>query len=240
MSFVPNKNVEEYKNRVKKEAEVLVKDVFPNKVVFLDNLMRTEQLSMNSVSNFVVDLNVPHPSNCLVENDGPSAKKLKLDNSLEGSKVYALPNGEVACNEPLSKLIDQVKPLLRDLIEHANQIKMWITYLIPRIEDGNNFGVSIQEDTIAEARQVESDAATYLDQVSRYFLTRAKIVTKLAKYPHVQDYRRAIQELDEKEFLSLRLVVCELRNHYCSLHDMILKNIDKIKKPRSCNAENLY
>lgn len=91
---------------------------------------------------------------------------------------------------------------------------MWITYLIPRIEDGNNFGVSIQEDTIAEARQVESDAATYLDQVSRYFLTRAKIVTKLAKYPHVQDYRRVIQELDEKEFLSLRLVVCELRNHY--------------------------
>ncbi|CAD5110850.1 DgyrCDS216 [Dimorphilus gyrociliatus] len=222
------------------QAEVLVKDVFPNKVVFLDNLMRTEQLSINSVNDFVVDLNVPHPSNCLLENDGPAAKKLKLDNSLEGSKVYALPNGEVTCNEPLSKLIDQVKPLLRDLIEHANQIKMWITYLIPRIEDGNNFGVSIQEDTIAEARQVESDAATYLDQVSRYFLTRAKIVTKLAKYPHVQDYRRAIQELDEKEFLSLRLVVCELRNHYCSLHDMILKNIDKIKKPRSCNAENLY
>ena len=24
------------------------------------------------------------------------------------------------------------------------QIKMWITYMIPRIEDGNNFGVSIQ------------------------------------------------------------------------------------------------
>ncbi len=75
---------------------------------------------------------------------------------------------------------------------------MWIIYLIPRIEDGNNFGVSelcnvcngacvcmVQEETLNEARQVEADAATYLDQVSRYFLTRGKLVTKVAKYPHV-------------------------------------------------------
>lgn len=27
---------------------------------------------------------------------------------------------------------------------------MWITLLIPRIEDGNNFGVSIQEETLGE------------------------------------------------------------------------------------------
>lgn len=30
------------------------------------------------------------------------------------------------------------------------------------------------------------------------------------------DYRRAIQELDEKEFVTLRLVCAELRNHYVS------------------------
>jgi len=38
---------------------------------------------------------------------------------------------------------------------------------------------------MSEARQVESEAATYLEQITRYFLTRAKIVTKVAKYPHV-------------------------------------------------------
>ncbi len=42
---------------------------------------------------------------------------------------------------------------------------------------------------MAEARQVESDAATFLDQISRYFLTRAKIVSKVAKYPHVVSQR---------------------------------------------------
>jgi len=118
---------------------------------------------------------------------------------------------------------------------------MWINFMIPKIEDGNNFGVSIQEDSLAEARQVESESASYLDQMSRYYLTRAKIITKVAKYPHVDDYRRTITELDEKEFISLRLVVTELRNHYASLHDLINKNLEKIKKPKSTNnTDNMY
>ncbi len=31
------------------------------------------------------------------------------------------------------------------------------------------------------------------------------------------DYRRTVKELDEKEFVSIRLVVHELRNHYVSI-----------------------
>lgn len=72
------------------------------------------------------------------------------------------------------------------------------------------------------------------------FIT-GKLISKVAKYPHIDDYRRAVQELDEKEYLSLWLVVTEIRNRYCSLHDIVIKNLDKIKKPRSTNAtESLY
>ena len=139
---------------------------------------------------------------------------------------------------------------------------MWILFLIPRIEDGNNFGVgiqvrtlcfikknvaesknvfaSIQEDTLGEIRTVEAEASAYFDQMSRYFLARAKIVTKIAKYPHVDDFRRNVEEIDEKEFLSLRLIVAELRNHYASLHDIVTKNLDKIKLPRTSNHSTMY
>ncbi|KAG7278752.1 hypothetical protein CRUP_008364 [Coryphaenoides rupestris] len=68
-----------------------------------------------------------------------------------------------------------------------------------------------QEETVAELRTVEGEAASYLDQISRYYITRAKLVSKVAKYPHV-----------------------------VTLHDMILKNFEKIKKPRNSNAESLY
>ena len=46
--------------------------------------------------------------------------------------------------------------------------------------------------------------------------------------------------LDEKEYVSLWLVMCEVRNRYCSLHDLVIKNLEKIKKPRSSNTQSLY
>ena len=56
---------------------------------------------------------------------------------------------------------------------------MWVTFLIPKIEDGNNFGVSIQEDILGEFRTVEAEAAAFYEQISRYFLTRGKIISKV-------------------------------------------------------------
>lgn len=64
-------------------------------------------------------------------------------------------------------------------ISFLSQLKMWISFLIPKIEDGNNFGVSIQEETLGEIRTVESEAASFFDQISRYYMTRAKLVSKV-------------------------------------------------------------
>lgn len=189
------------------------------------------------------------PSSAEAESNGVSAaKRPRVDDDAAaaaaaaavGTKVLALPSGTVNCNRPICDLITIVKPVIRKLVEDSNLLKMWISFMIPKIEDGNNFGVSIQEDTLAEIQSVESEAAAFFDQISRYFLSRAKVVSKVAKYPHIEDYRRAVQELDEKEFLSLWLVMCEVRNRYSSLHDIVIKNLEKLKKPRSSNAESLY
>ncbi|XP_078571988.1 proteasome activator complex subunit 3-like isoform X3 [Branchiostoma floridae x Branchiostoma japonicum] len=190
-----------------------------------------------------MELNVPVPDPILVNSHQPDAKRRKLDHNLDdiqGTKVILNPGGMVTCNTKLTKIIEVMKPEIRTLVEKCNMLKMWVQLLIPRIEDGNNFGVSIQEDTLGELRQYESEAAAYLDQISRYFITRGKLVSKVAKYPHVEDYRRAVEEMDEKEFISLRLVCCELRNSYAALHDLIVKNIEKIKMPRTNNTESLY
>ncbi|VDK61375.1 unnamed protein product [Anisakis simplex] len=129
---------------------------------------------------------------------------------------------------------------MRDSVEAVNKVKMWILFLIPRIEDGNNFGVSIQEEALNEVRTVEGEAASFLDQISRYFVSRARLITKVAKYPHVEDYRRAILDMDEKQFINIRLVLTEMRNHFATLHDMITKNLEKIKTPRNNNIEHMY
>jgi len=246
-----NQEVLEFKEKIKLDAESLVLKTFPKKILELQALINSSKFNHKNLSDICTDVNIPIPDSYVNHdiNDGRDggdvhSKKRKYTaidyDGVSGTKVLVLPNGISPCNKFVVELIEIVKPLIRQLVEDANLLKMWILFLIPRIEDGNNFGVSIQEDTLGEIRTVEGEAAAYFDQMSRYFLSRAKTVAKVAKYPHVEDYRRTIQEIDEKEFLSLRLVVAELRNHYATLHDMVTKNLDKIKTPRSSNNETMY
>ncbi|KAK6019332.1 proteasome activator pa28 beta subunit [Ostertagia ostertagi] len=213
---------------------------FPKKVIEYNNLLQTHRFSYSRLPEMMPDpdLNIPVP--CVahlndlqndVDGDAPAAKKRKLatfdPSSNNGTPVYGFINGTVPCNAHLADLMDQIRPLLRDAVENVNKVKMWITLLIPRIEDGNNFGVSIQEETLSEVRNVESEAASFLDQMSRYFTSRAKLLTKVAKYPHVDDYRRAILDMDEKQFINVRQDGSILYISECmkDIDDFVFKNI---------------
>jgi proteasome activator subunit 3 (PA28 gamma) len=239
--------VNEFREQIKRDAEELVLKKFPLYMLDLNKLLANEKFKITSLDKIHYDVNIPVPSapGQLDNGDGLSSKKRKfeevaVDTSVTGTKVLVLPNGTSPSNKFLTELIQMVKPKMKRLVEDANLLKMWILFLIPRIEDGNNFGVSIQEDTLGEIRTIEAEAAAYFDQVSRYYLSRGKIIAKIAKYPHVEDFRNTLNEIDEKEYLSLTLVVAELRNHYATLHDIITKNLSKIKQPRNSNTENMY
>jgi hypothetical protein len=51
---------------------------------------------------------------------------------------------------------------------------------------------------------------------------------------------RAIIDIDEKQFINIRIVLMETRNHLATLYDVITKNIEKIKKPRNSHNEHMY
>jgi len=234
--------VDDYKTTVKEKAENLVKKHFPERILQFNKLLEKSPFLCEDLNNVHSDLKIPVPEAQMInshDGDGdPPGKKRKIsDNGEEvsGTKVMVLPSGSVPINPHITEMVDIIKPLIRTLVEEANLLKMWVSFLIPKIEDGNNFGVSIQEETLGEIRTVESEAAAFFDQISRYYMTRAKLVSKVAKYPHIDDYRRTVVELDEKEYLSLRITLAEIRNHYATLHDMIIKNMEKIKKPRNAN-----
>lgn len=52
-----------------------------------------------------------------------------------GTKVLALPSGTVQCNAPICELIKIVKPVIRELVEDSNLLKMWISFMIPKVKD---------------------------------------------------------------------------------------------------------
>ena len=239
--------VDSFREWITSEAEDLVANFFPKKLLGLDSFLKEPILNIHDLTQIHSDMNLPVPDPILLTNshdglDGPTYKKRRLDEceeAFQGTKVFVMPNGMLKSNQQLVDIIEKVKPEIWLLIEKCNTVKMWVQLLIPRIEDGNNFGVSIQEEIVAELRTVESEAASCLDQISRYYITRAKLVSKIAKYPHVEDCHHTVTEINEKEYISLQLITSELRNQYVTLHDMILKNIEKIKRPRSSNAETL-
>lgn len=204
------KKVQEYKDNLIKKAEELIIKGFPEKIVKLNDLLATPEFAERNFTDVYQDLNIPVPDPIDLNN----AESEKADSDEPGAKRARIDLSSVSGTKVMA--------------------------LPNGREDGNNFGVSIQEDTLAEIQSVETEAAAFFDQISRYFVSRAKVVSKVAKYPHIDDYRRAVQELDEKEFLSLWLVLSEVRNRYCSLHDIVIKNMEKLKKPRSSNAESLY
>uniref|UniRef100_A0A2C9L803 Proteasome activator PA28 C-terminal domain-containing protein n=1 Tax=Biomphalaria glabrata TaxID=6526 RepID=A0A2C9L803_BIOGL len=244
-----SKKVTEFIEQFKTESEQLVRETFPQKVLEIDALFK--QVKGENPKDVEQEATIPYPVPLdEAENNSteqPITKKRKVEadvnnhnSNILGTRVLVFPGGSIPFNKFVHNYCEKAKPLMRGLMEHANMVRMWINFLIPKIEDGNNFGVSIQEDVVAEARQVESEAASYLDQISRYYLQRARIISKIAKYPHIEDYRQSIKEFDERQMLNLQNAILEMRNHYASLHDIIMKNIDKIKVPRSANAQNMY
>ncbi|XP_071959975.1 proteasome activator complex subunit 3-like [Antedon mediterranea] len=232
--------IEQYRKDIEESAKKIIKTDFPRTVIELNDLLKSELFDLKNMPNMTVKLNLPVPDPVVLNSHESLSKRKRIEEENSGSLVMTFPEGGVPCNEHIMKLINLMKPHIMDLIERCNQIKMWIQLLIPRIEDGNNFGVSIQEDTLSEVRQVEGEAGAYLDQISRYFITRAKLVSKVAKYPHVGDYRQSVKEIDEKEFVNLRLICAELRNSYLGILDLISKNKEKIIRPRTSNSQALY
>ncbi|OXA52101.1 Proteasome activator complex subunit 3 [Folsomia candida] len=207
---VQNQDFEDYVSSVKQKSEELIKNVFPKRIVELNEILDSPLFNLDvQKQGLSIPLNIPVPdaqaiskalnhtiqNNHNDEEESPAGKKRKLNNVKNGpivedqsiiatgTKVLALPEGQVTVNKTISKMFDVVKPQIRQLVEYSNL---------------------------------------------------------LAKYPIIEDYRRVIAEIDEKEFISLRLIISEIRNHYASLFDLISKNWEKIIKPRTSNSENLY
>lgn len=217
--------VSDYTSSVIKSTEDLITNVIPDKIFFLKKLQEEDFKSGKEIQKISSDNALPSVDVC-------HAKRQKTNDGATDSNGF---NGHqnVPSNKRVLMLIDAIKPEYKYAIETCEKLKMWISILIPKIEDGNNFGVSVQEEVLNEVHGVQSDSIKSLDTISRYFITRAKLVSKIVKYPFLDDYRRAVNEVDENQYLKLEYSLNKMKCDYLLILDIISKNYEKIKKPRS-------
>uniref|UniRef100_A0A3P9K535 Proteasome activator complex subunit 1 n=1 Tax=Oryzias latipes TaxID=8090 RepID=A0A3P9K535_ORYLA len=226
-----SKNSSRFKTRVVVfffiQAEELLSKFFPEKIEQLQMLLKTS-FNCDDLASLKAPLDIPIPD--------PAKEEEKRKKKEE----VGPPCGPIYSNERVESLLQEVKPEIQTLKEKLNTVSMWVQLQIPRIEDGNNFGVAVQEKVFELLTSTRTKIEAIQTQISKYYSERGDAVAKASKQPHVGDYRQLVHELDQYQYCELRLHILDIRNTYAVLFDIINKNYDKIKRPRGDGKALIY
>merc|ERR1711892_130584 len=253
-----NDQVEVYRKDMCAKAQALLESTIPNKLEFLCQLLQGEkwqsdysvkarEFCIESIEQYEKDVEELDGGDIEDEEaaDGPSsAKQIKLgENSStlsielkEKSQPSKQPKIEV--NQINLELSNILKPELIALGIHCQILRDWIHLHTPKHEDGNNFGVEVQGETIQELAAVTEDTQSTMEEQSAYHLARANIMEKIAHEGCIKDLKVFIYEEDEKYCRKLRLTALNLRTHYCTVLDTITKNYEKITNPKGSQSNH--
>lgn len=228
-----------------KEAEQLVSNFFPQKMEELQTLVKTSFSCGDAASlRAPLDIPIPDPAKEEAKRKKKEEKEGKKNDGDKDSKKEeedsGPPCGPVCSNQKVEELLRVVQPEIHTLKEKLNMVSMWVQLQIPKIEDGNNFGVAVQEKVFELLTNTRTKIEAFQTQISKYYSERGDAVAKAAKLPHVGDYRQLVHELDQYQYWELRLVVLDMCSTYAVLFDIITKNYDKIKKPRGDGKALIY
>ena len=234
-----NQSFEEVKNEMKKSALKVVQETFPLKIIELECLLKNDP-------KFSIDFDVTNglniiESECKPNVDHPNGETLcESCSTLKRKPANAAKNEndetcwvEAHSNKHLVEMAAILKKELVTFTDSTLTISVGINLMVPKMEDGNNFGVEIQQEVIDTTIGAENDIYQKLFEIHKYFISRAELVTKLVKYPNCEDFKFAIFERDRQFHRFVRISMIALRNHYMALEDIVTKNLNKIKKPKS-------
>lgn len=158
---------------------------------------------------------------------------------LSDTQYGRIPNLMLA-NTHMSKIFPDIMSQCEQLADLCDKVKLWVNLTMPKIEDGDNFGVQIQEEVLSELHRAQESAHNLRDGTRQHHLSRAKICSKIMKYPNLEDYALALKEHDSKQLYLARQHIIDIRDVYAVLTDVIHKNINKIRVPKSNNGVGLY
>ncbi|EIN14019.1 proteasome activator pa28 REG alpha/beta subunit [Punctularia strigosozonata HHB-11173 SS5] len=203
----------------------------------------TSPFHISHVNEFT-DVTVHPPPAPKDTSDEPGTKKRKISAS-NGTPANTDPSSaryaeQVLSNKRLEKVQDLIKRECEQLVDCCDRVKLWVNLNMPRIEDGDNFGVQVQEEVLNELHRSQESAYNLRDFARQHHVYRAKLCSKRIKYPNVEDYVGAVREQDERQLYLARQHLHDLRNIYAVLTDIVHKNIAKLRSPKGNNSGGMY
>jgi hypothetical protein len=233
-------------------SQHILKVVLPQKTVALTTVLEEDkEFRFKPIQvRCEIDYQKIHNNGMNVENgekdtnEKSKKRKLELNNNSiqinEGEPPLKKLETQVDSNPILVSTLNKVKLEIIEFIDSITTLKIWVHMHVPKIEDGNNFGVAVQEEVLQELGRCEDFTVQSLAITTKYFLTRAKVVAKCLKYPGIQDFEETVHQLDEKTYIELLTIMRDLRNNYAIVYDFVQKNKDKILCPRSSYTGSMF
>lgn len=132
----------------------------------------------------------------------------------------------------LSSFLPFLHSTLSLLLVHLSTLKLNLQLLIPPSDDSNTFGVEIQTETLAHLTAYEDIAFAALERILVYTSNRAKMASKVYKWPGIADYWSSVRELDEGMWLDGRCCVMECRESWMAVLDLLAKNEERLNDPK--------
>nr|AAC53296.1 proteasome activator PA28 beta subunit [Mus musculus] len=231
LSGEARKQVDVFRQNLFQEADDFLCTFLPRKIISLSQLLQEDSLNVADLSSLRAPLDIPIPDPPPKDDEMETDKQEKK----EVPKCGYLPG-----NEKLLALLALVKPEVWTLKEKCILVITWIQHLIPKIEDGNDFGVAIQEKVLERVNPVKTKVEAFQTTISKYFSERGDAVAKASKDTHVMDYRALVHERDEAAYGALRAMVLDLRAFYAELYHIISSNLEKIVNPKGEEKPSMY
>lgn len=250
--------LEAWQQDIRTRAVEIIQTTLPAKILALNKkLLEIDQdkqhvLSRTKYSDpaaLQTDVTIHEPSTSGKAEEASKSKKRKTaadsavlngaDAASTSEDSYIFP-GVVVSSDYLMKAFDELRSEWEQLAEIMDVLKMYINLLIPLIEDGDTFGVSVQEEALNEIVRTQDSAYNLLSTPLNYYSTRGDLAARMIRYPGVHDYQHALREHDRKAILRLTMQVTDIRNMYAVCLDILTKNIARISKPKSGNQMGSY
>jgi len=250
------KKIEDFRKEVTSAAEHIVFDIFPEKILYLQSYIDkinspSSDYDLSKASSST-DVTVYPPPSSFTETQTPSQSKRRKLSTGEPTPVngagsrppndteYARYPNVVLANKHLRKIHLDMKKEYEELVQLCDKVKLWVNLTMPKIEDGDNLGVQIQEEALSELHRAQETGYNLRDASRTHHIARGKLCSKLIKYPGIEDYAIALEEHDEKQLYVAKQHISDLRNVYAILTDILHKNIQKIRAPKGNNSSAMY
>ncbi|XP_049605983.1 proteasome activator complex subunit 2 [Syngnathus scovelli] len=222
--------VETFHRALFQEANSLFSTVIPSKILQMDALL--QDVSVTDMSTLKAPLDIPIPD--------PPAPDEDMETNEDKEKKKKPKCGFIKSHEMILALVGKLKPEIVGLRETIVTVTCWIQHLIPKIEDGNDFGVAIQEKILERIAAVKTKVDGFQTSINKYLLERGDSVAKASKDTHVMDYRMLVHEKDVAIFSDIRMIILDMRSFYMELYDMINKNMEKVTNPKGEEKPSMY